>query len=109
MKTSTPIILFILTVFSVMAQVFNPKESLLKALLHRYCFVKNIFTGWPFALSLLSILLAHEFGHYFMSRYHKTPATLPYFIPLPLISPLGTMGAAILMRASRRISVYYLT
>ncbi|MCK6582347.1 MAG: site-2 protease family protein, partial [Anaerolineales bacterium] len=59
--------------------------------------VKNIFTGWPFALSLLGILLAHELGHYFMSRYHKTPATLPYFIPLPF-SPLGTMGAAILMR-----------
>jgi len=32
-----------------------------------------------------------------MSRYHKTPATLPYFIPFPF-SPLGTMGAAILMR-----------
>jgi membrane-associated protease RseP (regulator of RpoE activity) len=60
-------------------------------------FAKNIFTGWPFALSLLGILLAHELGHYFMSRYHKTPATLPYFIPFPF-SPLGTMGAAILMR-----------
>jgi membrane-associated protease RseP (regulator of RpoE activity) len=58
----------------------------------------NILTGWPFALSLLGILVAHELGHYFMSRYHKTPATLPYFIPFPL-SPLGTMGAAIIMRA----------
>jgi membrane-associated protease RseP (regulator of RpoE activity) len=58
---------------------------------------RSIFTGWPFALSLLGILLAHELGHYFMSRYHKTPATLPYFIPFPF-SPLGTMGAAIIMR-----------
>ena len=58
---------------------------------------KSIFTGWPFALSLLGILLTHELGHYFMSRYHKTPATLPYFIPFPF-SPLGTMGAAIIMR-----------
>jgi membrane-associated protease RseP (regulator of RpoE activity) len=60
---------------------------------------KSILTGWPFALSLLGILLAHEFGHYFMSRYHKTPATLPYFIPLPPpIGLFGTMGAAIIMR-----------
>jgi membrane-associated protease RseP (regulator of RpoE activity) len=62
---------------------------------------KAIFTGWPFAVSLLGILLAHEFGHYLMSRYHKTPATLPYFIPFPF-SPLGTMGAAILLRGTPR-------
>jgi membrane-associated protease RseP (regulator of RpoE activity) len=59
--------------------------------------LKSIFTGWPFALAMLGILLAHEFGHYLVSRYHKTPATLPYFIPFPF-SPLGTMGAAILMK-----------
>lgn len=58
-----------------------------------------LLQGWPFALSLLSILLFHEFGHYLVSRYHKTPATLPYFIPLPpQLSPLGTLGAAIFMQ-----------
>jgi membrane-associated protease RseP (regulator of RpoE activity) len=92
------IILFILTVFSVMFAGATPEGPIppdvggqLLALL------KGIFTGWPFALSLMGILLAHEFGHYLMSRYHKTPATLPYFIPLPF-PPLGTMGAAILMK-----------
>jgi membrane-associated protease RseP (regulator of RpoE activity) len=59
--------------------------------------LKGIFTGWPFALSLMGILVAHEFGHYLVSRYHKTPASLPYFIPLPF-PPLGTLGAAILMK-----------
>ena len=58
-----------------------------------------MLSGWPYALSLMSILLAHEFGHYFMSRHHKTAATLPYFIPLPF-PPLGTMGAAILMQGT---------
>jgi membrane-associated protease RseP (regulator of RpoE activity) len=63
--------------------------------------VRGLSTGWPFAASLLGILLAHEFGHYLMSRHHRTPATLPYFIPFPL-SPLGTMGAFIAMRAVPR-------
>ncbi len=57
----------------------------------------NPFPGWPFALSLLAILLAHEFGHYFAGRRHGTAVTLPYFIPMPL-SFLGTMGAFIQMK-----------
>jgi len=50
--------------------------------------------AFAFSISLLSILTAHEFGHYFAARYHKTKVTLPFFIPFPL-SPLGTMGAFI--------------
>lgn len=97
-KISTNIILFVLTVFSVMFAGAHsvgtmPADFAGQALY----WVKSILSGWPYALSLMSILLAHEFGHYFMSRYHNTPATLPYFIPMPL-PPLGTMGAAILMR-----------
>ena len=52
--------------------------------------------GWIFCVSLLSILTAHEFGHYFTAKYHGVPASLPYFIPLPL-PPFGTMGAVIRM------------
>jgi membrane-associated protease RseP (regulator of RpoE activity) len=63
----------------------------------------HFWTGWPFALSLLSILLAHELGHYFMSRHHRVAASLPYFVPLPipdfLGNVLGTMGAVIRMKA----------
>lgn len=97
-KVSTNIILFVLTVFSVMLAGVNPEGPAPEDPSALFPFLlKNIFTGWPFALSLLGILLAHELGHYFMSRHHNTPATLPYFIPFPF-SPLGTMGAAILMR-----------
>ena len=53
----------------------------------------KIYLGWPFAVGLLAILLAHEFGHYFAARYHKSPTTLPFFIPF--VPPFGTMGAVI--------------
>ncbi len=54
----------------------------------------SLLSGWPFCLSIMAILGAHEMGHYFAARYHHVPVTLPYFIPLP-ISVLGTMGAVI--------------
>ncbi len=59
--------------------------------------LKNIHHGWSFAIPLMTILVTHEFGHYFAALYHKVPASLPYFIPLPILSPFGTMGAVISM------------
>jgi membrane-associated protease RseP (regulator of RpoE activity) len=58
---------------------------------------RNIGAGVPFAVSLLSILLAHEFGHYLAGRYHGARVTLPYFIPFPF-SLFGTLGAAIQLK-----------
>jgi Zn-dependent protease len=63
--------------------------------------IAGIGGALAFTAALLSILLAHEFGHYFMARRHKTAATLPYFIPFPL-SPFGTMGAVIVQKESHR-------
>jgi membrane-associated protease RseP (regulator of RpoE activity) len=60
-------------------------------------FLNNWSIGLSFAISLLAILLAHEFGHYLAGRYHKTHVTLPYFIPFP-ISYFGTMGAFIQLK-----------
>lgn len=58
-----------------------------------------IVAGGPFALAVMGILTAHEFGHYFMAKKHGVRTTLPYFIPMPLpITPFGTLGAAILMQ-----------
>lgn len=54
--------------------------------------------GAQFAGTLLTILVAHELGHYIAARIHKVDASLPFFLPMPLISPFGTMGAVIRMR-----------
>ncbi|MBN1956079.1 MAG: site-2 protease family protein [Anaerolineae bacterium] len=59
------------------------------------------FSGLPFAASLLAILLAHEFAHYFVGRRYGSPLSLPYFIPMPL-GILGTMGAVIFQRTPMR-------
>lgn len=58
----------------------------------------ELWRGYPYALSILLILGAHELGHYFAARYHKIAVTLPYFIPAPFISLLGTFGAFIQLR-----------
>jgi membrane-associated protease RseP (regulator of RpoE activity) len=94
------LILFILTVISVMLTGMDVPPNAIPTdgppsigLLFRY-----IWTGWPFALSMMGILFAHEMGHYIACRYYKVPATLPYFLPAPFISPLGTLGAFIMMR-----------
>ena len=45
------------------------------------------------------ILLSHELGHYIHARQYGVEATLPLFIPLPFLSPFGTLGAFIRMRS----------
>jgi membrane-associated protease RseP (regulator of RpoE activity) len=53
--------------------------------------------GLAFSLPLMTILLAHELGHYFACRYYDIDASLPYFLPAP--TPIGTLGAFIRIRS----------
>ena len=55
----------------------------------------NLLDGLPYAMSLLAILGAHEFGHYLTARRLRSPTSLPYFIPMPF--GFGTLGAVINM------------
>ncbi|MBI4548607.1 MAG: site-2 protease family protein [Ignavibacteriae bacterium] len=63
--------------------------------------LSNFHYGLPYSLSLLLILSAHEFGHFFAAQYYGVKTTLPYFIPIPhfLFNPFGTMGAVIRIRS----------
>ncbi len=60
----------------------------------------SILLGIPFSLTLMTILTAHELGHYFMGKWHRVQVSLPYFIPVPF--SLGTFGAFIQMRSPIR-------
>jgi membrane-associated protease RseP (regulator of RpoE activity) len=62
--------------------------------------------GWPYSAALLSILTAHEAGHYLLARRHGVDTTLPYFIPFPF--GFGTFGAVMRLRTlppSRRATL----
>jgi len=58
-----------------------------------------LLSGLPFSLTLMSILLCHEMGHYIVGRRYNAPVSLPYFIPMPIFGLFGTMGAVIVQRA----------
>jgi len=106
-KPANPVvnlILFVLTLLSVILSgalfasdslnATNTKDLLLEVW-------RSLPSGIPFAISLLAILGAHEFGHYLAGRYHHTHVTLPYFLPFPL-SPFGTLGAFIQLKEPPR-------
>lgn len=75
----------------------GPGEGIVDVFLRVLTTPRLLVQGLPFAATLLGILAAHEFGHYFAARYHKVAVTLPYFIPMPL--GFGTLGAVIRMKA----------
>jgi len=58
---------------------------------------RALMSSLQFTVAALSILAAHEFGHYLLARRHGVSASLPYFIPLPLLG-FGTLGAVIRVR-----------
>jgi len=107
-RTWINLVLFILTVLSVvfagimytLGGVYDgPSDPALPEMIPYV--IDSLGGGLAFAISLLAILLAHEFGHYLAGRYHKTHVTLPYFIPFPF-SAFGTMGAFIQLKEPPR-------
>ena len=95
-----PVILFALTVFTVLwAGAYQTNTN---PLVGPWDFLmdepRSLWSGIPFAATLLGILVTHELGHYVLSRLHGVPTSLPLFVPgLPHF--VGTFGAIIRMRA----------
>jgi len=87
------LVTFISILFAGILTVYDGPETANLGVIWAYSKL-HIAEAIAFAISLLSILTAHEFGHYFAARFHQTKVTLPFFIPFPP-SPFGTMGAFI--------------
>jgi membrane-associated protease RseP (regulator of RpoE activity) len=62
--------------------------------------LQGLIKGIPYSIAILSILGAHEMGHYLYAKKYRIYATLPYFIPffIPAFN-IGTLGAFIKMRS----------
>ena len=99
------LILFLLTLFSVlMVGVGLALDNVVVTSFQQYLrlMISNWSLGLPYAISIMLILGGHELGHYFAARRHNLAVTLPYFIPLPFLSPFGTLGAFIQLRQPMR-------
>jgi len=111
-RAGVPILLFILTLFSTtsvgMRYMYNfvlgrpPLSSDADVLPFGWVVLHfdRFYTGLPFSLTLIAILLAHEFGHYFACRSFGVRATLPYLLPAPSLS--GSFGAVIRLKSRVR-------
>ncbi len=101
-------VLFVVTLFSVLLvgaemainEIAASDPTAVQPLIDNLLF--ELWRGIPYAGAIMLILGAHELGHYFAARHHKIAVTLPYFIPAPFISLIGTFGAFIQLREPMR-------
>jgi membrane-associated protease RseP (regulator of RpoE activity) len=56
-----------------------------------------VVRGLWYSVTVLAILGCHEMGHYLACRYYDVDASLPFFLPMPLVLT-GTFGAFIRIR-----------
>jgi membrane-associated protease RseP (regulator of RpoE activity) len=56
--------------------------------------------GLIYMAAVIAVLLSHEMGHFLLAWRHKIRASLPFFIPVPIL-PFGTLGAVIGLEGSR--------
>ncbi len=94
------LVLFILTVVTTTGAGAGHYFSYLSYFDQRDVLVSGawvIVGGAWYSVTILTILGAHEMGHYLACRYYQVDASLPYFIPAPLPFT-GTLGAVIRIR-----------
>ena len=104
------LILFLLTVLSTLAvgsefarsyaldqEPFSGDQNPLALMLIPFEQPRLLLLGIPFSFTLLTILFAHEMGHYVACKIYGIDVSYPYFIPAPTL--FGTFGAFIRIRS----------
>ncbi|MFT5526123.1 MAG: membrane-associated protease RseP (regulator of RpoE activity) [Pirellulaceae bacterium] len=106
-RAMLPLILFIMTCLSTafVGMTGWQPEICLEAFFYnamnlRRVMLHNWDNGLLYMVCVLSILFAHEMGHFVAALIYRVPASLPFFIPFP-VNFLGTMGAVIGMEGSK--------
>jgi membrane-associated protease RseP (regulator of RpoE activity) len=103
-----PAVLFLVTCFTTLVAGFfldlqfttDSGEEAVRRVVGLVSNPADLLAGAPFAISILTILLAHEMGHYLACRYYGINATLPYVLPAPPpLMPFGTFGAVIRIKS----------
>ncbi len=92
------VLLFLLT----FASAFIAGSALSDTQLPEPTQAQMVWHGFGFSAALLFIMLSHEMGHFALARRHQVDATWPFFIPAPLLSIIGTLGAVIRLRSLPR-------
>jgi membrane-associated protease RseP (regulator of RpoE activity) len=102
-----PALLFALTVVSTMfwgaywQVLYEMRGSAIDPLqfFHRVLAQPDLLSkGVGYSFAIMLILLSHEMGHYIACRYYQIRATLPFFLPAPIVGT-GTFGAFIRIRS----------
>ena len=105
-RVALPITLFVLTCLSTfwVGTVVEPNHYIFASLAgegqqqflipFREVILRHYPDGLRYMLAVLGILFAHEMGHFLATLRYRVPASLPFFLPLP-ITPIGTLGAVI--------------
>ncbi len=101
----TPAVLFVITCLSVFwagATQWSPGQFVVDLLLNGDAMSsrRTLYAHWDDGLiymaCLIGILLTHEMGHFIATLRHRVPASLPFFLPIP-VTAIGTLGAVISM------------
>ncbi len=98
-----PVVLFLATCASTFwcgAAAWMPAEHMGNFELAGQIISENWQSGLLYMAAVLGILMTHEMGHFLLALRHRIPASLPFFIPVPIL-PFGTMGAVIGLKGSR--------